>query len=201
MKQIAIFDFDGTLTVRDTLIEFIIHTHGKTKLLFGILWLSPILLFYKLKLISNSTAKQFLFGLFYKGWTIDVFNKAGESFREKIHSIENTVTLERLKWHLEKGDETIIISASIENWILPWAIEQGVKQVLATQIEVKDNILTGRFSSANCYGQEKVVRFQALYPDRSNRIVFVYGDSCGDKELMLLANRKFWVRRDAIKEF
>ena len=60
--------------------------------------------------------------------------------------------------------------------------------VLGTQIEVKNGNLTGRFLTKNCYGQEKVNRILALYPDRNTYYLIAYGDSRGDKELLAFAD-------------
>jgi hypothetical protein len=50
---LALFDFDGTLTDRDSLPDFIIHAVGWVRYVFGLFVLSPILALYLLKLIRN----------------------------------------------------------------------------------------------------------------------------------------------------
>jgi len=57
-KSIAFFDFDGTITRGDSLLRFIRFVMGDSKLLMGVVPLSPILLAYKLKLILNYKEKQ-----------------------------------------------------------------------------------------------------------------------------------------------
>lgn len=59
-KQLALFDFDGTITTDDSLIKFIRFVVGDAKTLWGMLLLSPMLIIYKLKLISNYKAKQMM---------------------------------------------------------------------------------------------------------------------------------------------
>ena len=89
---------------------------------------------------------------------------------------------------IEEAD-TLIVSASIDNWVQPFF--PHVK-VLGTQIEVKDGRLTGRFLTKNCYGQEKVNRILALYPDRNTYHLIAYGDSRGDKELLAFADEAYY---------
>ena len=84
-----------------------------------------------------------------------------------------------------EGADVLIVSASIDNWVQPFFPQV---KVLGTQIEVKDGCLTGRFLTKNCYGQEKVNRILALYPDRSDYYLAAYGDSRGDKELLAFAD-------------
>jgi hypothetical protein len=57
MKKIYAFDFDGTLTTRDTLLEFIRFVFGIRRMLFGFLIYSPLLILMKLRLYSNYKAK------------------------------------------------------------------------------------------------------------------------------------------------
>jgi phosphoserine phosphatase len=64
--------------------------------------------------------------------------------------------------------------------------------VIATEPEIKNGVLTGRFSTPNCYGQEKKRRFLEKYPDRDRYILYVYGDSNGDKELLEMADKPFF---------
>ena len=64
--------------------------------------------------------------------------------------------------------------------------------MLGTQIEVKDGMLTGRFLTRNCYGQEKVNRILALYPNRQDYYLTAFGDSRGDKEMLAWADESYF---------
>ena len=70
-----------------------------------------------------------------------------------------------------------------------------MSQVLATKMEVdKDGVLTGSFSTANCYGSEKVRRLMEVEPDRENYYLCAYGDSRGDKELLEFADKGLLIK-------
>ena len=64
----------------------------------------------------------------------------------------------------------------------------GIEKVLATEIDTIDDLIVGTFSTANCYGQEKVNRLLAEFPDKSEYVLYAYGDSAGDKELLALSD-------------
>ena len=65
----------------------------------------------------------------------------------------------------------------------------GIIDILATRIEVDSNgLLTGRFLSKNCYGQEKVNRLLEVEPNRDEYTLHAYGDSRGDKEMLAFAD-------------
>lgn len=187
-KTIAAFDFDGTITSKDTLFDFIRFYIGKHNLLKGLIILSPILISYKLGFIRNDIAKQKLFSYFFKDKSIQEFNKVSLDYVKRIKEIVRPEILDKIKWHQAQNHIVIIISASIVNWIKPWASEMNIKTVLGTEIEIKDDIIEGVFSSKNCYGQEKVNRLIDKYPNRYEYILYAYGDSDGDKELLAFSD-------------
>jgi len=192
-ETIAVFDFDGTVTRKDTLLEFIKFSKGKRQFYFGFLLFSPLLVVMKLKLYPNWKAKQKLFSYFYKGVSIKHFNEWSNGFSTEIDKIVRPKATETIKSHKEKGDKTIIISASVENWIKPWAEKAGIEMVLATKLEAdKNGLLTGKFLTKNCYGQEKVNRLLAVFPDRKKYKFIAYGDSRGDKELISFSDEGFY---------
>ena len=65
MKQIVAFDFDGTLTTKDTLLEFIRYVCGDMAFTIGFLRYSPLLVLMKLGLYPNYKAKQKVFSYFF----------------------------------------------------------------------------------------------------------------------------------------
>lgn len=187
-QTIAAFDFDGTITTKDTLFDFIAFYFGKKKLLAGLIILSPMLVFYKLGFIKNNIAKEKLFSYFFKNTPVEEFNSVCCKYSKRINTIIREKTIERIKWHQQQGHLTIIISASVKNWIAPWAEEMNFDKILATEISVQADSIIGKFSSKNCYGQEKVNRLLREYPDKSQYTLYAYGDSNGDTELLKLAD-------------
>lgn len=65
---LVLFDFDGTITLNDSLPDFIQFAIGMSRFLLGLLVLSPGLLLYKIRVLSNDTAKQTLISYYFKGW-------------------------------------------------------------------------------------------------------------------------------------
>ncbi|RYG15043.1 MAG: HAD-IB family hydrolase [Chitinophagaceae bacterium] len=192
-KTIAIFDFDGTITKKDTLLEFIKFSKGRLKFYLGFLLFSPLLVAMKLKIYPNWRVKQQLFSYFYKGVSIAKFDDWATNFSEKVNALVRIKAIEAIKLHKEEGNKIIIISASIENWIKPWAEQLEIDSVLATGIEIDTKgILTGKFLTKNCYGIEKVNRLLIAFPNRNEYKLVAYGDSRGDKELLELADEGFY---------
>lgn len=194
-RNIAVFDFDGTLTTRDTLLMFIRFTVGTRRFLCGMLLFLPLIVLMKLKLYDNSKCKEHAFSWFFKGMKHDVFAEYGRSFAAKVRTVARPSTTEALAKHRANGDTLYIISASIEEWVAPYCRSLGVTDVLATRAEVDaDGLLTGRFASPNCYGAEKVRRLLAVEPDRDSYHLTAYGDSSGDTEMFALADEAVRVK-------
>ena len=191
MRKVYAFDFDGTLTTRDTLIAFIRYACGTPRFLFGFLLHAPLLVLMKLRLYSNGKAKQRVFSWFFKGMTIETFDALCQDFARTHRHLLRPDTVRILEQALTERAEVLIVSASIDNWVQPFFPSVTI---LGTQIEVIGGRLTGRFLTPNCYGQEKVRRILALHPDRSAYHLTAFGDSRGDRELLAFADEAHMVR-------
>jgi HAD superfamily hydrolase (TIGR01490 family) len=190
--QLALFDFDGTITTEDSLIKFIRFSVGDIKTMWGILLLSPMLIIYKLKIIPNYKAKQWMFSYFFKGMDEYQFQKLTEDYSlTHIDTILRPKAMEKIRWHQEKGHTIVVVSASIESWLRPWCVKHNLN-LIATKIEIEESVVTGRFRSKNCYGVEKVNRVKEIYNLNDYSYIYAYGDSRGDRELMSLANEKYY---------
>lgn len=190
MRKVYAFDFDGTLTTRDTLLAFIRYACGTRAFLLGFLRHAHQLVLMKLGFYPNWKAKQHIFSYFFKDIDLEAFNTLCRQFAADNRQLLRPQGLQLVAQALHEGADVLIVSASIDNWVQPFFPEVTV---LGTQIEVIDGRLTGRFLTKNCYGQEKVNRILALYPDRRSYHLTAYGDSRGDKELLAFADDPHWI--------
>lgn len=191
-KSLALFDFDGTLTKRDTLFDFIIYTVGIPKAILGSILLSPILISYKIGLYDNQKAKEKVVSHFFKGWNAKRFAEIGSDYaKNRLPNILKTSGIERVKWHINKGHDVAIVSASIEEWIIEWTNKLDIK-LIATQLVKKEGFLTGQFKTKNCHGVEKVNRIKEEYNINEYESVYAYGDTNGDKQMLELADQSYY---------
>lgn len=204
-KKIYCFDFDGTLTTSDTLLEFIKYAKGRSRFLMVFLMYSPLLVLMKLHLYPNWKAKQQIFAHLFAGMRIEKFDALCRGFAEESQHLLRPKGITLMHEALVAGAQVFIVSASIDNWVRPFFEIRNLKgiQVLGTQIEVVDGKLTGHFKTRNCYGEEKVNRIiqtltttQAPGGDtvqqnsiRSQYEIEAFGDSCGDKEMLAFAHQ------------
>lgn len=184
MKVYA-FDFDGTLTKKDTFLAFIEYAKGYGKTFWGFFLFSPILILMKLRLFPNWKAKQMVFSWFFKGMNINEFNQICHEFADRNQCIIRTRGWDTIRKALANGEQVIIITASIENWVKPFFKEFGNQiKVEGTKIDVRINQITGQFLTQNCYGVEKTKRLKEVFPYRQAYELIAFGDSNGDRYLL-----------------
>ncbi|WP_321311676.1 HAD family hydrolase [Halarcobacter sp.] len=191
-NKIAFFDFDGTITTDDSLLKFIKFAVGNKKFLFGLIILSPMLILYKLKIIPNYKAKQYFISWYFKGMKKDKFYEISYEYSlNHLNQIIRPKAIERIDWHKKNNDKIVIVSASIDCWIQPWC-EKNNLELISTKLDFKGDKVTGKFLTKNCYGQEKVNRIKEIYNLTEFDFIYAYGDSSGDKEMLDIANEKFY---------
>ncbi|MCB0651079.1 MAG: HAD-IB family hydrolase [Saprospiraceae bacterium] len=188
-KRLVIFDFDGTLTRKDSMLEFTRYFHGVFRFYIGMLYLSPILLLYKVGFIPNWKAKEFYLTHFFGGLPLLDFQQACERFSlEKIPDILRPLGFHRLKEHQDYGDELVIVSAAIEYWLNPWC-HQNKLSCIGTRLALQNGFISGKIEGKNCHGPEKVKRLTEVYDLKKFSEIIVYGDSDGDLEMIKIATK------------
>lgn len=192
MKLYA-FDFDGTITTKDTFIAFIRFVKGDLRTFLGLLLYAPILIMMKLKLYPNWKAKQQLFTYFFKGMNMKEFKLKCNEFARHNKALIRPLALIEIQKALKEGEKVIIITASIDMWVRPFFSELDKDiRIVGTKIEEKEGKVTGHFITHNCYGAEKVNRLKEIMPNRNSYELISYGDSRGDKELLEYADKGYF---------
>jgi HAD superfamily hydrolase (TIGR01490 family) len=191
-KGIAFFDFDGTITTRDTLLEFIKFAKGKWAFYSGFLYNIFYLIAYKIKLISNQEAKEKVLSYFFKDMDLIEFDKLSEAFsKKKLPSIIRHGAEKEIA-RLQQGNfVVVIVSASPENWIRHWCKERNLI-LIASELEVINGKVSGKISGKNCHGEEKVRRILEKYVLKEYDEIYAYGDTKGDLPMLGLATKSFY---------
>lgn len=191
---VAAFDFDGTLTYRDSLLPFLLYATTLPVFASNMFVLLPTLAGYALGLIPNGVAKQRLLTRFFSGIPIERLRAQAEQFAaQRLPGLIRPAALRRLAWHKRQGHRCVVISASLELYVRPWALQAGFDEVIGSRLEtLQDGRVSGRLLEGNCFGSEKVRRLEALLDDRNGYTLYAYGDSRGDRELLSGADFAFY---------
>jgi phosphatidylglycerophosphatase C len=192
-QVIAAFDFDKTLTDCDSFRHFLREAVGPVRFYRGIFRLSPVFLAYAAGLVNNERTKALVVKNFFTGWPERDLRERAERFAEKtLPSLLVPRAMRRLGWHQKQNHRVILVSASPELYLQPWARRNGIEEVLATRLEVEDGKIKGCLAGRNCYGPEKVERLKGLIGNPADYTIYAYGDSRGDAELLALADHPFF---------
>ena len=189
---VAFFDFDHTITTKDSFLDFITYVKGRRALYTAMLRFVLPSIGYKLGLVSGATIKERYLTYFFKDLPISQFKEWGTSYaKEQLPNIIHPKALARIKWHQSQGHEIVVVTASIDYWIVEWTNSMKL-ELIATQLEQNQALLTGRLDGGNCNGQEKVKRISAKYNFENIEDSYGYGNSGGDKPMLSLVNHRFY---------
>lgn len=191
---IAAFDFDGTLTYRDSFLQFLLYTFGWRHVIWNVIPILPKLFGYLLGIVSRKGAKEALISQFLQGRTEQSARQLGIAFaREQLPSQIRPEALQRLLWHQNAGHTCIIVSASLDIWLVPWAEENGIERVLSSRLAVnEEGCITGKLLGKNCRRQEKVKRIEEEFGPLGQYTLYAYGDTKGDKEMLESADYSYY---------
>lgn len=146
---------------------------------------------YLLKLVPNHRSKEIVLSHFFNGWQSVRFKEIAEKYSETmLNKIIKKDALDKITWHQRQGHKIVVVSASMECWLQKWCTVNKV-ELIATRLEIKENKLTGRFATKNCYGPEKVQRIKTYLNLDDFNFIYAYGDSRGDKEMLELADNAY----------
>ena len=189
---VAFFDFDGTITKKDSFLDFVVFTKGRTEMFKGILLFLIPVLGYKIGWVSGHKLKEKLITYFYKSCPYGKLQIQGEQYSQsRIDKIIRPKAIQRILWHKKQGHEIVVVTASLSVWIKPWCDQLNIK-CIATEIAIENNQVTGKLKGYNCIGKEKVTRIKKEFDIKALEYIYAYGNSEGDKELLAIADEKFY---------
>jgi HAD superfamily hydrolase (TIGR01490 family) len=132
------------------------------------------------------------------GLAADELAAQGDAYAAELVPRLHPALLKRIDWHRGQGHELVLVSASLGAYLEPLGSRLGFATVLATELEVGDDArLTGHLMGLNVRGEEKLRRLEA-WLGGDPRVLWVYGDSAGDSELLAAADNPHRCRRGRI---
>lgn len=200
-RAFALFDFDGTLTRGDSLIPFLRFVCGGPGLAVATVASLPHLAGYAMKLVPNWIAKERLLTASLAGRSRSDLEAAGRRFADEvIPAMLRPDMMDRMRAHRESGMACVLVSASLDLYLGPWASAVGFDHLICSSLAYEGDIATGRLAGTNCYGPEKVRRLEEWLAGHGTRGQCVaYGDSPGDMPMLDLADEGWWIRKRGIE--
>lgn len=184
------FDFDGTLTVRDSFMAFLRWRAGPVRYAFGMVRLLPHAvryLFHRQRGVIKAAAVR----VFLKGVPRTMLEADARRFAEHIGpTMFRADALATWRRWRAKGARPVIVTASPDILVAPFARGLGADTLIGTQLAFDaDDRVTGALLSPNCRGPEKVRRLRQVFGE-GVALAAAYGDTAGDYEMLKLADEQ-----------
>ncbi len=185
-RSIVAFDFDGTLTVRDSYTAFLLWQAGPAGAATGLMRLLPALAAYVIHR-DRGALKAAATSVFLKGLPLAELQARSERFAAaKWDAMMRPDAL--AAWAAHGEAERVIVTASPETVVAPFAARLGADRLIGTRLTFADERVTGGFAGPNCRGPQKVARLEEVYGP-GVRLAAAYGDTAGDREMLAIADR------------
>lgn len=183
MKKLYCFDFDGTLTYKDTMFLYL-KFYNASKFRMQFIKHIPLFTLLKLNLLEAEKVKKSFISSILKGQSKAKIEKKSQEFFDQYYpEIFRENALDFIKNIDYSQTDCYIVSASLDIWVKPFA-EKFKMNLIATKAEFKNDIFTGNFVGKNCNGLEKVNRIKEEISDKKYDKTIAFGDTSGDQQML-----------------
>jgi HAD superfamily hydrolase (TIGR01490 family) len=193
--QLAVFDLDGTITRRDTLLPYVMgFPTSATRKALGMLVLIGTLLLFMLGHRDHGDVKAAFIHLTLGGQARERVQAWTAQFIPAL--LKDGVyadALAAIARHKQEGARLVLMSASTDLYVPAIGAKLGFDEVICTGVRWDGDRLDGRLVTPNRRGTEKTRCFQALLDANPGVTTAAYGNAGSDLDHMRLANRPLLV--------
>lgn len=203
LRHVAAFDFDGTLTRRDTLIPFLMRVSGRTRFAQVCTQLGLLGARRRVDVRDRDELKIEMIRRLFVGRSEDHLRESGRLYaRDLVANELDPGVLTRLELHRDAGHEVLFVSASLVYYLDPIAEQFGLRGVIAVEPAVDGDRLTGALTHPNVRAEQKAARLREWMGGPATGPLdgvdlWAYGNSSGDHALLELADHRYWRGRPA----
>jgi HAD superfamily hydrolase (TIGR01490 family) len=190
--NLALFDFDGTITTREMLPDFIRQATSPRRLAVGMVLLAPLIVGYRLGVVSGTVVRAAIVRFGCTGMPLAALEAHGASFAESaLPLVLRAEALARIDWHKRQGDTIVVVSGAFDVYLRHWCREHRLALICST-LEHSNGVLTGRYLGRQCVLEEKARRVRAAYDLSRYDRIYAYGDTKEDLGLLALAHERYY---------
>lgn len=203
-RKVAAFDFDGTLTYRDTLVPFMASAGGWAK--FGSVSARIGLDAARRKVAvgDRDEVKAEMLRRLFTGHETTELRRRGAAYAKEILGSKriNPGVLARLRQHIAAGHEVVFVSASLVYYLVPIAEQLGMHHVIAVELSSDAGFFTGSLTHPNVRAEQKAIRLREWLGESADgpltsTELWAYGNSSGDHALLAMADHAYWLGKQA----
>ena len=195
---IAFFDMDNTLLDASSSLLYVKYLRQRGQLKRRQIWRVGWWAFlYKLSLIDMAKIMPRILSFAETTDAGETGMQAYVWFQDMVASHIAPRALERVRAHQQRGHRPVVISASSQFAVRPVAEALGL-DFLCTQLEVKDNRLTGKLIEPLCFGEGKIYWAKHYAEQHGAQLSdsYLYTDSYSDRPLLELIGLPIAVNPD-----
>ena len=187
-RNLYLFDFDGTLTCKDTLFDFLKFSFPKVYFINYLVFI-PLFIVSKLKIIDAGFVKEMFISKFLKGKSYVEINQLAQNYFEQNHQELIYSKADEYIKSLSNYNDKFIVSASIDFWIQPFADYYEMGLICTKAKYDEQGFFTGKFASPNCNYQEKKNRIEKEIDLSLYDQIIAFGDTKGDEAMFSIATK------------
>ncbi|WP_199097930.1 HAD family hydrolase [Dyella sp. ASV21] len=190
--NLALFDFDGTITHTEMFRPFIEFAVPRRRRLVSTAVLGPMVLGYKFGLVSSNLMRYCAVRAGFTGVPAAQADELGRRFaHEVLPGVLRENALERIRWHKAQGDRVVVVSGGLDIYLRHWCRQHGL-ELICSELEIRDGRLTGGYRGDQCVSAEKPRRVKATLDVAAYPVVYAYGDTKEDLDLLQLAHHRYY---------
>ena len=189
MPDLALFDFDGTLTTRETFPAFMRYAVVRPRLLAGGVLLAPVVFGYRRGWVAGNPTRASIVQMGLRGVDAERLRAQGAAFApDVLPGVLRPEAMARLAWHRQRGDRVVVVSGGLDVYLAPWCADQGV-ELLCSVLAERGGRITG-YAGLQCVGDEKVRRVRTLCDPQAYAAIHAYGDTHEDQAMLAMAHHR-----------
>ncbi|MCC8552612.1 HAD family hydrolase [Xanthomonas hortorum] len=189
--QLALFDFDHTITTCDTYAHFLRKVATPAQLAAAKWQVGPWVLGYRVGLISAQALRARVTRLVFSARSLEEMTMYGAAYaRNDLPGMLRTNVMQRIDWHQAQGHEVVLVSASLDLYLQPWCAQHDLS-LICNRLEHHAGVLSGRYADADCL-PHKAAQIRLRYDLSQYECVHAYGDSREDTPLLALAQQRWY---------
>jgi phosphatidylglycerophosphatase C len=193
---LAVFDLDGTITHRDTLLPYVMgFPMSAPRKYLGMLCLFWTVLLFVLRLRDHADVKQAFIRSTLRGQTRAKVQAYTSQFVPSVlASGVFADALARIEQHRREGARLVLMSASTDLYVPAFGAALGFDEVICTGVQWDGDRLDGHLTTPNRRGTEKTRCFEQI---RKRFTTAAYGNAGSDLDHLRLADQPLLVNASA----
>lgn len=194
--NLALFDFDGTITTRDVYPGFLQYCSPRWRVVPGWLVLGVPYLLLRRGWFSPDRMRRLAAFVTFAGASHARVREAGARYaRDVIPTLLRPEAMQRLAWHRAQGDRIVVVSGSMIEYLGPWCAAQGI-DLVCNEPASRRGRMTGFFAKEDCANDAKLRRLAQVLSLRDYALVYAYGDTAADRAMLDAADRRWYRWRE-----